>query len=457
MLFGRDGRITPLGSGAAPKCRTYLLPQSSVIALRVEHSNNESEIERMSIVTFNVRGLRNRIKRRSIFRHIRINYQHSIIILQETHSLSNMEYSWRCEWSGQIFFAHGSESGQGGVAMLFPVNFPCTPCKLYGDENGRVICAKVETRAERDAIFIMGVYGPSIDNQNDKCKFLDQVRELMACYETNNMCLAGDFNIKLSKLDSDNSTYHCTRASRKLQDILTEFSLEDAWRYQHPAVRRYTWRRSNPKQQSRIDYFLTSINLLTNNVTETRIDTGILSDHNFVVIDIQISNERRGPGTWRYNNSLLNDISHVNTVRAEIANANNNREVYSGVISKGVKIEMLLSNIRVLTTQRSKRLARELRREENQLYNRANELEHIVADKPTNAQLSEYERVKKVLDNFKEKRGRIAILHSQAGWLEDGEKSTKYFLRLCKTKTHKNRSLLCKQMMSKLLEAINRY
>ena len=132
-----------------------------------------------------------------IFRHIRINYQHSIIILQETHSLSNMEYSWRCEWSGQIFFAHGSESGQGGVAMLFPVNFPCTPCKLYGDENGRVICAKVETRAERDAIFIMGVYGPSIENQNDKCKFLDQVRELMACYETNNMCLAETLTLSL--------------------------------------------------------------------------------------------------------------------------------------------------------------------------------------------------------------------------------------------------------------------
>ena len=36
------------------------------------------------------------------------------------------------------------------------------------------------------------------------------------------------------------------------------------------------------------------------------------------------------------------------------------------------------------------------------------------------------------LDDIKERRDRIAILRSQAVWIEDGEKSSKYFLRMCK-------------------------
>ena len=391
-----------------------------------------NKTQRLSIVTFNARGLRNRIKRRSIFRHVRINYRNSIVVLQETHSTKNDEIVWKSEWSGPIFFSHSVESGQGGVAMLFPVDFTGIPSKLF-DFEGRVVCAKLDHRTDQESFYIIGVYAPSIDNQREKCKFLDQVREFMLCYETHNICLAGDFNIRISSLDTESRTYHCTRASRKLQDILSEFALEDAWRYHHPAARRYTWRRTNPVQQSRIDYIFISRNLIVNNVTETRIDTGILSDHSFVFLDIQIANERRGPGIWRYNNALLDDPEHVNDIRSEIEEAVHNRGVYSGVTSKGLKIEMLLSNIRVLTIRHSKKLAREKRKEENELYSRVNELESTVANMTNDEQLIEYESLKMKLDDIKEKRGKSAILQSQARWIEEGEKSNRYFLRLCKT------------------------
>ena len=367
---------------------------------------------------------------------IRIKYPNSITVLQETHSTQSNEYLWRCEWAGTIFFAHSSEPNQGGVAMLFPVNYAYTPCKLY-DCEGRIVCAKLDTATEQESIFIMGVYGPSVDNQREKCKFLDQVRELLLCYGTHNVCLAGDFNIKLSRLDTDSGTYQCTRASSKLQDILGEFALEDAWRYQHPAVRRYTWRRSNPVQQSRIDYVFISQNCIANNMAETRIETGILSDHNFVFIDIQVGNEGRGPGIWRYNNALLSDPDHINAIREEIEDAVHNRGVYSAVTSMGLKLEMLLSNIRVLTIKHSKNLAREIRKEENRLYRRANELDSIIANAHSEEQRMEYEKVKTMLDEIKEKTGISAILQSQARWVEDGEKSNKYFLRLCKSQQAK--------------------
>ena len=74
------------------------------------------------------------------------------------------------------------------------------------DPDGRYICAEV--KLDSDATYsILGVYAPAIDNQEEKCRFLDQVRELMLCYGSHRTILTGDFNIKLSALDTDNPRY----------------------------------------------------------------------------------------------------------------------------------------------------------------------------------------------------------------------------------------------------------
>ena len=307
-------------------------------------------IERISVVTFNVRGLRNRTKRRALFRHIRIKYKQSIIVLQETHSTPSVELKWLSEWRGEMIFSHCSETGQAGVAMLFPVSYPHTTSKLF-ESNGRIICAQVENENGSDPVVIVGVYGPAADDQSEKCVFISDLRELLLRFDTSALLLAGDLNIKLSKFDTDNDTFRCTRASNKLHDLMSEFALVDTWRFKHPTVRRYTWRRSNPRQQSRIDYIFASSNLIENNVADVRIDTGILSDHSFVYIDIILSAERRGPGIWRYNNSLLNDESHVESVREEIRKALSDSGIYSGVANTGLKVEMLLISIRVITVK----------------------------------------------------------------------------------------------------------
>ena len=135
------------------------------------------ELERIAAVTFNVRGLRNRIKRRALFRHVRIKYKHSIIILQETHSTPSDELKWKSEWKGEIIFSHCSETGQAGVAMLFPVSYPYAPCKLFGS-NGRILGVQVESGNVSDPVVIVGVYGPSADIQAEKCSFITELREL---------------------------------------------------------------------------------------------------------------------------------------------------------------------------------------------------------------------------------------------------------------------------------------
>ena len=62
------------------------------------------------IVSFNVRGLRDALKRRTIFRHMHVKYPSKIVILQETHSSLDTERRWKAEWGGDIFFAHGEKN-----------------------------------------------------------------------------------------------------------------------------------------------------------------------------------------------------------------------------------------------------------------------------------------------------------------------------------------------------------
>ena len=56
----------------------------------------------VNIVTYNVRGLGNHNKRRQVFHYLN-KKSHSIIFLQETHSISAIEKRWYSEWGGLIY------------------------------------------------------------------------------------------------------------------------------------------------------------------------------------------------------------------------------------------------------------------------------------------------------------------------------------------------------------------
>ena len=249
----------------------------------------------------------------------------------------------------------------------------------------------------------------------------------------------GDFNIKLGPLDTDNLNYWPTRATNKLRNILEEFSMDDAWRYQHASVRRYTCRRRNPRQHSRIDYIFMSTILINNEELKTKIESGILSDHNFVKLEVSFSAEKCGPGIWQFNNNLLEDFEFFNSVRTEIQVAADSRGVYSEEISRGLKVEMLLANIRVIAMKRSREIARDLRRTENELHKKVNDLEPLIATSTDEHILREFNLAKEDLDEIKMKRGKLAIIRSQARWIEDGEKPSKYFLRLAKQRIAEKR------------------
>ena len=170
-------------------------------------------------------------------------------------------------------------------------------------------------------------------------------------------------------------------------------------------------------------------------LAKTRIDAGVLSDHNFVFVGIRYSSEVRGPGLWRFNNTLLEDFEFIGGARTEIQEARNHIGIYEVNMSKGLHVELLLSKLREIAIKRGKQIASEMRINENNLYQKLNNLEVRIANEPSDQITAEYERVRSMLDDIKLNRGQLAILRSQAVWLEQGERpSSRYFFRLAKQK-----------------------
>jgi hypothetical protein len=79
----------------------------------------------------------------------------------------------------------------------------------------------------------------------------------------------------------------------------------------------YTWHNLTNKL-SRLDYFLVSAG--TMNIIETTIiKPGYRSDHSIVELTLNLSKHKKGPGLWKFNNSLLNDNEYVNKIKKWIA------------------------------------------------------------------------------------------------------------------------------------------
>lgn len=142
------------------------------------------------IFSLNVKGLRNRDKRRKIF-YLMHHWKAHIAILQETHSSKQDEMFWRSEWGGQAFFSHG-ETNARGVAILISKNFGCEVINKLMDDQGRIMILVL--KIQNTIITIAGVYAP---NQDD-IQFFKKLFELVVSLNNDLKIIVGDFNTVLN-------------------------------------------------------------------------------------------------------------------------------------------------------------------------------------------------------------------------------------------------------------------
>lgn len=110
-------------------------------------------------------------------------------------------------------------------------------------------------------------------------------------------------------LDKLNCSFLSSADQKLLCSLRTDFSLVDVWRKQNTRNVEFTWSNSSHTQASRIDRFFLAKNLVSQ-VFSCEIIPCTFSDHDFVKIGISTSGRsNRGSGVWRFNNSLLSDVS----------------------------------------------------------------------------------------------------------------------------------------------------
>ena len=96
-------------------------------------------------------------------------------------------------------------------------------------------------------------------------------------------------------------------------EISEKHDLIDIWRVRNPEKTRFTWRRTKPVIQSRIDRFYIS-DTMQYNISKSDIIPGIKSDHSAILLSIKPTKslDESGSNFWKINNSLLKNKEFTN-------------------------------------------------------------------------------------------------------------------------------------------------
>ena len=373
----------------------------------------------LKIISLKVRGLRNAGKRKAIFSYLK-NQKASIFCLQETFSKKVDEKIWTSEWGGKIIFSHGTEHARGVCVMINPNSlFQVKSVEI--DQEGRFIVAKLD-----EDYSIINIYAPTDYRQQPAfIRTLSQL--LMSKTNLSKVIIAGDWNTGLSKLDkSGGLPWKETNYRNALLNLMKELNLTRAI---HPSTRTYTYESKRLRLKSRIDFFLVSKQFI-NYVIKAETRTSIAPDHKAIFLSLKIENSfKRGPGTWKFNNSLLQDENYLQLIKDSYASIENK---YKDVENKQLLWKLIKMEIRAETISYSKTKRFNMKTREIAIQLKLEELDRkICNDTNLNDEiLTEFEALKSELNEIYSTKGKEALFRSQVKWVEEGEKPTKYFFNL---------------------------
>lgn len=396
-------------------------------------------ITSIKISSLNCRGLRDNKKRKDVFKYLR-EKKSSIYCLQDTHLVDSDLTTVYTQWGFDCMLSQGRNDSRG-VLNLFNNNFDYTIHRTKKDSLGNLLVSEIKL-TNRITISLVNIYGPN----SDEYAFFERICDILEEFDNEFVIICGDWNLTQDfNLDCYNYINHGHPRSRSVVEKLkNNYNLVDPWRIQNPDKKEYTWHRTNPIKQSRLDFFLIS-NELMSLVRKVNIMHGYRTDHSYIELEITISDFQKAPGFWRFNNSLLRDISYVQKVKECILKT---KQEYTPLpilkdkipeipeislpltIDDDLFFDMMLMNIRRITIpycsnkkrlnqERKDKIIKDIEETKSRFDNTHNEQDGI---KLTDLN-KELEQIRKI-----ELEGLLIRTHSQ--WIEDGEKPTKYFCNL---------------------------
>lgn len=145
---------------------------------------------KLKIMSLNVNGLGNPIKRARVMKKITKDNMH-IIMLQETH-LGPEEHEKLTKFGYNIFYSSYSQNHRRGVAILISKKIKCDNLKEIKDKEGRF--SIVKGKVENNLITFVNIYAPPESELSFYKAFLDTV-----IAEAEGICVCGgDWKVVLN-------------------------------------------------------------------------------------------------------------------------------------------------------------------------------------------------------------------------------------------------------------------
>lgn len=387
--------------------------------------------------TVNVNGMNDSIKRKALFQKL-LQDKCNVIYLQETHASDSIIKIWKAQWPGKSYWSNGT-SGSRGVAILFQKDFDVKVLDVIYSSDGR--CIVIKCNIQELTVQLINVYAPVTADAPAQLQFVDVLEKI--CNGIEDACpilLAGDFNTVVNPsrdrkdFDVNTGSIPSKEYWKRLLQVAEDFQLSDIWRIKNPTLSKFTFHRA--EQAARLDWWLISEEL-TNKVTAANIIPWVLTDHAFVDIDISLLSFKRGPGLWKLNTTLLKDIRYIDCVKKLF---NDLKTDPCSPASPQEKWEFIKFKIKETSIQFANKKTRE---KHKYIYGLETEVTALTALSDLGIDVAlELATNKRLLKDVLEEKARSAAFRAKAKWAEHGEKCSKYFLNLEKSRA-KNKIMSC--------------
>lgn len=373
-----------------------------------------------SFLTINVNGLRDLNKRLSFLQwlsHLAVDF----VCLQETHVSSCSECdAWFSSYGFLTVASPGSAHSCGSVILYRPV---FVLSKATFDNEGRFVLAHFERNGV--TFGVVSLYAPNRNpGRNDFFAYCSDQIDL-----TVPTVVCGDFNAVFDRsLDRRGvNVFDVSReSSLALGDLFRDCCVVDIWRSLHPSVVAFTWLKPDGTLSSRID-LIGCPHSWVHRVASCEILSCPFSDHSAVLFKVSIPEPiPRGPGRWKLNSSILADVDFVAAVKV----------FWSAWRLKKGSFDSLLAwwdrgkeRIKGLAISHCKEKAMHRNLSRTVFVALADHLKSKI-DQGHVSLLPIFQNVSSKIAALDLSDARGAKVRSRVKWAEEGETSSRYFLKL---------------------------
>jgi exonuclease III len=346
-----------------------------------------------------------------------------IAFLQETFITDRTVNAFNRDWEGSAFHSLSDSCHSRGVSILIRKGLDFKILNCSKSDDGRKVLLNIEIDGK---IFCrVSVYAPN--DITTRIQFFKRFPRWIKqkCCNDDGIIIGADLNV--AECAIDRSTGTTDRSSAHFVQAKTFISIDDTFRKLYPEKREYTYiDPSGSGIMSRIDYIIAST-ALSARVKAVHTRPAPVPDHKAVFALFHINNGTRGKGYWKLNTNLLHDDKYINDIKYIISET---MREYESTLP--YKLIWDLCKIKIKEFSVKYGICQSRKRKEN-MYNIENKIQDIdksLAEKFEKNLYDKRKLLQEQLDNDILLKARGAQIRSRAKWIEDGERSNSYFLRL---------------------------